>query len=86
MGRGRPIGMLHSRVPFQIKRHTKTKCRNQKSYSMQMEANKSWAAVLISDKIDLKIRAVGNKRRTFHNDKRIIQTRGYNSQTFMYLI
>ena len=52
-----------------------------------METNKeAKVAILVSDKIDFKTKAVTRQRRTLHNTKGINPTRGYNFCKHMHPI
>ena len=54
-----------------------------KRYFTQMEAKKAGVAILISDKIDFKIKTVKRQRRTLHNDQRINPRRRYNNYKYI---
>ena len=55
-----------------------------KRYFTQMEAKKAGVAILISDKIDFKTKAVKNRqRRTVHNYQRINPRRRYNNYKYI---
>ena len=72
--------MWPPRDPSQIKRYTQTKSKGMgKDFHKNGKKKNAGVAVLISDKIDFKSKAiVRDKKRTLHNDKGNNLTRGYN--------
>ena len=76
----RPLYMLSKRDPSQTKGHIQTENEGlEKDISCKWRPKKAGIAVLISDKIDFKTKAVKRQRRTLHNDQRIKPRRRYNN-------
>ena len=55
-----------------------------KIFHANRDQKKAGVAILISDKIDFKTKAVRRQRRTLHNDQRINPRRRYNSYQYMH--
>ena len=54
-----------------------------KSFHAKREQKKAGVAILISDKIDFKTKAVKETRRSLHNDQRINPRRRYNNYKYI---
>ena len=78
--------MLPPRDPSQIERYTQTKSKEmEKIFHANGKGKTAEIAVLISNKIDFKTKAVvREKKRTLHNDKGNNPTRGYNHSKHLY--
>ena len=62
--------MLSLRDPLQIKRYTQTKSKwLEEDISCEWKRKKIVVAVLISNKIDFRTKAIVRDRSTLHNDK-----------------
>ena len=73
--------MLSTRDPPQNKGHIQTEGEGlEKIFHANRDQKKAGVAILISDKIDFKTKAV--KRRTLHNDQRI-NPRRYNNYKYI---
>ena len=48
------------------------------------DQKKAGVAILISDKIDFKIKIIIRDKRTLHNDQGINSRRGYNNYKYMH--
>ena len=80
----RPLYMLSTRDPPQNKGHIQTKSEGlEKIFHANRDQKKAGIAILISDKIDFKIKAVKRQRRTPHNDQRINPRRRYNNYKYI---
>ena len=77
--------MLSTRDPPQNKGHIQTENEElEKDISCKWrQKKKAGVAILISDKIDFKIKAVKRQRRTPHNDQRINPRRRYNNYKYI---
>ena len=76
--------MLSTRDPPQNKGHIQTTNEGLEKIFHANGEKKAGAAILISDKIDFKIKAVKrDKRRTLHNDQRMNPRRRYNNSNYI---
>ena len=74
--------MLSTRDPPQNKGHLQTESEGwKKIFHTNRDQKKAGVAILISDKIDFKTKAV--KRETLHNDQRINPRRRYNNYKYI---
>ena len=74
--------MLSTRDPPKNKGHIQTESEGwKKIFQVNGEQKKAGVTMLMSDKIDLEIKAV--KRRTLHNDQRINPKRRYNNYKYI---
>ena len=74
------------KTPPQTKGHIQTENEELEkdiSCKWRKKKKKAGVAILISDKIDFKIKAVKRQRRTPHNDQRINPRRRYNNYKYI---
>ena len=82
----RPLYMLYTRNPPQNKGHIQTESEGlgkDISHNWRPKKKKAGVAILISDKIDFKTKAVKRQRRSLHNDQRINPRRRYNNYKYI---
>ena len=82
----RPLYILSNRDSFQNRGTYRLKVKGwKKIFHANRNQKKAGVAILISDKIDFKTKAVkrDTTRRTLHNDKRINPRRRYNNYKYI---
>ena len=80
----RPVYMLSTRDPPRNKGHIQTESEGLgRHIHANRDQKKAGVAILISDKIDFKTKAVKRQRRTLHNDQRINPRRRYNNYKYI---
>ena len=78
--------MLSTRDSLQNKGHIWTESEGlEKIFHANRDQKKTGFTILISDKIDFKIKSVQRQRRTPHNDQKINPRRRYNSFIYIYI-
>ena len=81
----RPLYVLSTRDPPQTKLHIQTESEGlEKDISCKWRPKETGVAILISDKIDFKTKAVKrDKERHYINDQRIKSRRRYNNHKYI---
>ena len=81
----RPLYVLSTRDPPQNKGHIQTESEGlEKKNHANRDQKKAGVAILISDKIVLKTKAVKRQRRTQHDNQRINPRRRYNNYKYIF--
>ena len=78
--------MMSKRGPLQFSKHIQTERRQKTIFHTSRNQRKAGLAIIISDKIDIKIKMfTRDKKRTFPDDQRINPRRRYKNSLYIYV-